>query len=58
MTLTPDKQFIGTIVENGDKYYRSDDFNKMHFGKQNFSILQLNVRSLNKNIDYLMTLII
>ena len=25
----------------------------MHFSKQNFSILQLNARSLNENIDYL-----
>ena len=43
MILT-DKQFIEIIEGNGDKYYLPEDFNKMHFSKQNLSILQLNAR--------------
>ena len=54
--IDPDKQYIGAIARNGDEYYLPDDFHKMHFGTQNFSILQLNAQSLNKNIDYLMML--
>ena len=55
--IDPDKQFMWTIAGNGENYYLPDDFNKMHFSIQNFSILQLNARNLNKNIDYLKILL-
>ena len=53
----PTNMFIGTIAGNGDKYYLPDDFSKTHLIKQNFSILQLNARSFNKNVDYLTLLL-
>ena len=55
--IDPDKQFIGATAGNSDNDYLSDEFTKMHFSKQNFSILQLNARSLNKNINYLKILL-
>ena len=48
-----DKQFSGEIIVNGGRYYLIDDFNSMEFIESRFSLLHLNARSLNKNIDQL-----
>ena len=51
--IDPDKQFSGDFIGNGGRYYLIDEFNSMKFNESRFSLLHLNARSLNKNIDQL-----
>ena len=49
--IDPDKNCIGELMGNGDKYYLEDDFNKLVKSDTSLSLLHVNARSLNKNRD-------
>ena len=51
--IDPDKQFAGEFTGNGGRYYLIDEFNSTKCNEYRFSLLHLNARSLNKNIDQL-----
>ena len=58
--IDPDKQLLGPVVSNNDKYYLESEFNQFILNENTLgklSILHVNIRSLNKNLDSLLTLL-
>ena len=51
--IDPDRQFTGEFIGNEGRYYLIDELNSIKFNESRFSLLRLNARSLNKNIDQL-----
>ena len=49
----PDKIFYGEILGNGDKYYPDVQFNNISKDNSRFSLLHVNARRLNTNLDKL-----
>ena len=58
--IDPDKQLLGSIVSSNDKYYLESEFNQFILNTNTvgkLSILHVNIRSLNKNLDNLLILL-
>ena len=49
--IDPDKYFYKTRQTAESCYYLEYDFNQLHISNSRFSVLHINARSLNKNID-------
>ena len=58
--IDPHKQLLGPIVSSNDKYYLESEFNQFILNEnavEKLSILHVNIRSLNKNLDNLLILL-